>query len=51
MREWKGFESGGTTDGHLVRLTPRDFAIFRRMRVGADYPRALLQPWFKGQRH
>jgi len=41
MREWIGFESGGATDGHLVRLTPRDFAIFRRMRAGADYPRAL----------
>lgn len=41
MREWEGFESGNSTDGHLVRLTPRDFAIFRRMRVGADYPRAL----------
>lgn len=41
MREWEGFETRGSTDGHLVRLTPRDFAIFRRMRVGADYPRAL----------
>ncbi|UVK55375.1 DNA cytosine methyltransferase [Mesorhizobium sp. AR02] len=41
MRAWKGFETGGETDGHLVRLTPRDFAIFRRMRAGADYPRAL----------
>jgi DNA (cytosine-5)-methyltransferase 1 len=41
MREWEGFESGASTDGHLVRLTPRDFAIFRRMPVGADYPRAL----------
>lgn len=41
MREWKGFECGGSTDGHVVRLTPRDFAIFRRMEAGADYPRAL----------
>jgi DNA (cytosine-5)-methyltransferase 1 len=41
MRCWKGFETGGETDGHLVRLTPRDFVIFRRMRAGADYPRAL----------
>lgn len=41
MRGWKGFETGGETDGHLVRLTPRDFVIFRRMRAGADYPRAL----------
>ncbi len=41
MREWKGFSSGEMTDGHVVRLTPRDFPIFRRMRAGADYPRAL----------
>lgn len=41
MREWPGFECQETTDGHLVRLTPRDFAIFRRMPAGADYPRAL----------
>jgi DNA (cytosine-5)-methyltransferase 1 len=41
MRGWKGFETGGTVDGHVVRLTPRDFAIFRRMRAGADYPHAL----------
>ncbi|ACM36976.1 MULTISPECIES: DNA cytosine methyltransferase [Rhizobium/Agrobacterium group] len=41
MREWPGFESPETTDGHLVRLTPRDFPIFRRMPSGADYPRAL----------
>jgi DNA (cytosine-5)-methyltransferase 1 len=41
MREWEGFESGNSTDGHLVRLTPRDFAIFQRMRVGTDYPHAL----------
>lgn len=41
MRGWKGYESGGTTDGHVVRLTPRDFTIFRRMAPGDDYPRAL----------
>ncbi|MBO9136203.1 DNA cytosine methyltransferase (plasmid) [Rhizobium sp. B230/85] len=41
MREWPGYETGETTDGHLVRLTPRDFPIFRRMPSGADYPRAL----------
>ena len=41
MRGWKGYASGGTTDGHVVRLTPRDFPIFRRMAPGDDYPRAL----------
>ncbi|WP_369722967.1 DNA cytosine methyltransferase [Bradyrhizobium sp. LLZ17] len=28
------------TDGHLVRLTPRDFPIFEAMHHGADYPQA-----------
>ena len=41
MRGWKSYETGGEVDGHVVRLTPRDFPIFRRMAVGDDYPRAL----------
>ena len=41
MREWPGFGAGPQVDGHVVRLTPRDFAIFRRMPTGADYPTAL----------
>lgn len=41
MREWPGFETDGFVTGNLVRLTPRDFPIFRRMRPGDDYPRAL----------
>lgn len=40
MREWKGFAAGTMTDGHLVRLTPRDFPIFEAMHHGADYPQA-----------
>jgi len=40
MREWKGFAAGTMTDGHLVRVTPRDFPIFEAMRHGADYPQA-----------
>jgi DNA (cytosine-5)-methyltransferase 1 len=40
MRDWPGFQTTGFTDGHLVRLTPRDFPIFARMRHGADYPEA-----------
>jgi DNA (cytosine-5)-methyltransferase 1 len=40
MRFWKGFETSDGTDGHLVRLTPRDFPIFARMEHGADYPQA-----------
>lgn len=40
MRSWSGFETGGGTDGHLVRLTPRDFPIFAALEYGAEYPRA-----------
>lgn len=40
MRNWDGFEIADETDGHLVRLTPRDFPIFRSMDHGADYPQA-----------
>lgn len=40
MRTWRGFETEIGTDGHLVRLTPRDFPIFARMKHGADYPEA-----------
>ncbi|WP_316199170.1 DNA cytosine methyltransferase [Bradyrhizobium sp. SZCCHNS2002] len=40
MREWKGFATETATDGHLVRLTPRDFPIFEAMDHGADYPQA-----------
>lgn len=40
MRTWDGFNSSAGTDGHLVRLTPRDFPIFEAMEHGADYPQA-----------
>jgi len=42
MRAWPGFQASHTdTDGHLVRITPRDFEIFRRMKHGRDYPHAI----------
>lgn len=42
MRNWTGFQkSHASTDGHVVRLTPRDFPIFRRMDQGGDYPHAF----------
>lgn len=41
MRVWLGFETHGTVDGHVVRLTKRDYPIFHRMPHGADYPEAL----------
>lgn len=40
MRNWAGFVTGSGTNGHLVRLTPRDFRIFAKMKHGADYPQA-----------
>lgn len=41
MRNWPGHVMSRTaTDGHVVRLTPRDFPIFKRMKVGGDYPHA-----------
>jgi DNA (cytosine-5)-methyltransferase 1 len=41
MRDWPGFETGGQVSGNNVRITPRDFEIFRKMPKGADYPCAL----------
>lgn len=41
MRAWPGHQiSHASTDGHMVRITPRDFEIFRRMKHGGDYPHA-----------
>lgn len=49
MRTWAGFESSTKADGHLVRLTPRDFPIFASMPHGADYPqaRAIAEAMFE----
>jgi DNA (cytosine-5)-methyltransferase 1 len=41
MREWAGFATEYGANGHIVRLTPRDFTIFAKMKHGADYPQAL----------
>lgn len=38
MRNWPGFEVKEMTDGHVVRLTARDFPIFGAMPRGSDYP-------------
>jgi DNA (cytosine-5)-methyltransferase 1 len=40
MRNWPDFETTDGSNGHLVRLTPRDFPIFAGMGHGDDYPRA-----------
>jgi DNA (cytosine-5)-methyltransferase 1 len=41
MRSWTGFAANKATDGHVVRLTPRDFETFGQMTYGTDYPGAL----------
>lgn len=41
MRAWPGFSTNGMADGHVIRLTARDFPIFGRMPRGGDYPVAL----------
>ncbi|RVA05342.1 DNA cytosine methyltransferase, partial [Mesorhizobium sp. M7A.F.Ca.US.001.02.1.1] len=49
MRNWPGFKTADGADGHLIRLTPRDFPIFAGMKHGADYPqaRALAEQMFQ----
>lgn len=43
MREWPGFENNSTNFvGHVIRYTPRDYEIFRRMPHGGMYPEALV---------
>ena len=52
MRAWPGHQiSHADTDGHMVRITPRDFEIFRRMKHGGDYPHAnaVAETIFKEQ--
>jgi DNA (cytosine-5)-methyltransferase 1 len=40
MRVWKGFEANGGIADHAIRSLPRDYAIFRRMNPGDQYPEA-----------
>lgn len=40
LREWPGFEGGALYD-HVIRaLSDRDYALFRAMKPGDDYPKA-----------
>lgn len=41
MRSWKGFESVEGIKDHVIRYLPRDYAIFKRMRPGDQYPEAF----------
>ncbi|MFD2574635.1 DNA cytosine methyltransferase [Spirosoma soli] len=40
MRNWPGFESTKGVSDHVIRSLPRDYAIFRRMLPGDQYPQA-----------
>lgn len=40
MRQWPGFEGGAGVYDHVIRSLPRDYAIFRRMHPGDQYPEA-----------
>jgi len=40
LRTWKGFASNGGVTDHVIRSLPRDYAIFRRMHPGDQYPEA-----------
>jgi DNA (cytosine-5)-methyltransferase 1 len=38
MRRWPGFDTDGTTTGHVIRYLPRDYKIFQAMKEGWQYP-------------
>lgn len=40
MRSWPGFENDDGISDHVIRYLPRDYAIFRRMNAGDQYPQA-----------
>jgi DNA (cytosine-5)-methyltransferase 1 len=40
MRNWPGFENQEGVSDHVIRSLPRDYAIFRRMNPGDQYPEA-----------
>lgn len=41
MRTWPGFESNEGVYDHVTRCLPRDYALFRGMKPGDQYPEAL----------
>jgi DNA (cytosine-5)-methyltransferase 1 len=40
MRSWPGFENDVGIKDHVIRYLPRDYAIFKRMNPGDQYPEA-----------
>ena len=41
MRTWTGFEEENSIAGNVIRLLPRDYPIFKRMKPGDQYPQAI----------
>lgn len=41
MRNWPGFANQAGVRDHVIRYLPRDYAIFRRMNPGDQYPEAI----------
>ncbi len=41
MKEWSGYESDEGIEDHVIRILPRDWGIFARMREGDRYPQAI----------
>jgi len=40
MRRWHRYEAGKGITDHVIRYLPRDYEIFRRMKLGDQYPAA-----------
>jgi len=51
MRQWPGLETGNAVSGNVIRLLPRDYAIFKKMKAGDQYPEAVkvAQKLFKAK--
>lgn len=41
MRDWPGLRTEGGIWDHVIRCTPRDYPLFRKMRPGDQYPEAF----------
>ncbi len=41
MRTWDGLDGGKTVSGNVIRLLPRDYPIFKKMKAGDQYPEAI----------
>jgi DNA (cytosine-5)-methyltransferase 1 len=51
MREWAGLSTSDTVTAHVVRHTPRDYAHFRSMAPGEQYPEMHRRAVKRFKRH